>query len=193
MQRDCWSGQHRIDLRHRAIHQPACGAVDRECGAAGLSTSAQASQAGVGDGEGEIRAAGSTSVGVLIDVQISHADRCIADQALQGCGNAMAQARHAASGWNTAEHRWIIHRRHVDRGASEALAATASTHGKAQCMAAIGIAGGREVQNSTGSQIVVEITNRALEAELSTVTAGDGDARAVAGAEAATGRGVLCD
>ena len=78
-------------------------------------------------------------------------------------------------------------------GAAEALAATASTHGKAQCMAANGVAGGREVQNSTGSQIVVEITNRALEAELSAVTAGDGDAWAVAGAEAATGRGVLCD
>ena len=58
-------------------------------------------------------------------------------------------------------------------------------------MGAVGMAGGREGQNATGSQIAVEITGRALKGQLGAVAAADGDARAVASAETAHGGGAL--
>ena len=152
-----------------------------------MGTSAQACQAGVEHREVEIGASGTTTIGVLIHVQISHADRLVADQALQAGDNAMAQARHGAEGWHTAEYGGIIHRRHIDRGAAEVDAGGARSQIKAQPIIAIAIAGGGEAENATGLQVAIEGSNRAHQGQLGASAPRHADARATAGAEAAAG------
>ena len=186
LQRDRRIGQQAIDLGQGARHQPVRGAVNRERGAATVRANAEAAEVGIVRSQEQPGGAA-----VLGQIGIGHADRLVADQALQAGDNAMAQARHGAEGWHTAEYGWIIHRRHRDRGAAEALAGAARSQTKAQRMVAIGIASGREGQQSTGLQIGIEITDRAHEGQLGAVAPRHRDAHAVAGAETAAGCGVF--
>ena len=99
LQRDRRIGQQAIDLGQGARHQPVRGAVNRERGAATVRTSAEATEVGVGCSQAQLGRGA-----VVGQIGIGHADRRGADQVLQGCGYTMAQARHGAGGWNTAEH-----------------------------------------------------------------------------------------
>ena len=186
MQCDRRIGQQTIDLSQRASHHPATSRADRERGAATVRTSAEAAEVGVGYSQAQL--GGGAVVG---QIGIGHADRHGADQALQACGHALAQAHHGADGWHTAEYGWIIHRRHGDRGTAEVQAGATCSQIKVQGIVAIGRAGGREVENSTGLQIAVESANRAHKGQLGAVAPRHGDTRAVAGAEAAAGGAAL--
>ena len=186
LQGDGGIGQQGIDLVHAAGHQPTRAAVDRQGGTAAVATGGQASQAAVADRQGQLGAAA-----VISQIQIGHADRRAAHQALQAGGHAMAQACHHWGGGDAAEQGWIIDRRHVDRGAAQVLAAASRHQIKAQGVAAIAIAGGREAHQAIGAQVGVEIGDRALQGQLGAIAAADADAGAVAGAEAATGAGPL--